>query len=164
MGRITTDLVDQRKERKENRECRAAVRATAAFAGFPAGLPPKVGYTILMVKTSTVVALVCLSMIVLVRAADPSLDSSACGQFPKLYKDIVWTWMQKNLVDPESAKVEWQGEPKCTDLGQNGNHDYGWLINFTVNSRNRFGVYTGKQQHGVLIRNGEVVKGIGFGY
>ena len=72
--------------------------------------------------------------------------------------------MQKTLVDPESAKVEWQGEPKCSDLGQNGQHDYGWLVNFTVNSRNRFGAYTGKQQHGVLIRNGEVVKGIGFGY
>lgn len=64
--------------------------------------------------------------------------------------------MQKNLVDPNSAKIEWQGEPKCNDDG--------WLVNFTVNSRNRFGVYTGKQQHGVLIRNGEVVKGIGFGY
>jgi hypothetical protein len=96
--------------------------------------------------------------------ADPPPDPAACGTYPKQYKDIVWTWMQKNLVDPESAKVEWQGEPKCTDLGQNGQHEYGWLINFTVNSRNRWGVYTGKQQHGVLIRNGEVVKGIGFGY
>jgi hypothetical protein len=72
--------------------------------------------------------------------------------------------MQKNLVDPDSAKIEWQGEPKCTDLGKGGEHEYGWLINFTVNSRNRFGVYTGKQQHGVLIRDGQVVKGIGFGY
>ena len=72
--------------------------------------------------------------------------------------------MQKNLVDPESAKIEWQGEPKCSDLGKDGQHEYGWLVNFTVNSRNRFGTYTGKQQHGVLIRNGEVVKGIGFGY
>ena len=72
--------------------------------------------------------------------------------------------MQKNLVDPNSAKIEWQGEPKCTNVGQGGQQEYGWLVNFTVNSRNRFGVYTGKQQHGVLIRNGEVVKGIGFGY
>ena len=72
--------------------------------------------------------------------------------------------MQKNLVDPDSVKVEWQGDPKCTDAGKSGQPEYGWLVNFTANSRNRFGVYTGKQQHGVLIRNGEVVKGIGFGY
>jgi hypothetical protein len=87
-----------------------------------------------------------------------------CGPLPKLYKEIIWNWMQKNLVDPNSAKIEWQGEPKCSDIGKNGQHEYGWAVNFTVNSRNRFGIYTGKQQHGVLIRNGEVVKGIGFGY
>jgi hypothetical protein len=103
-------------------------------------------------------------MIGLAVAADPSPDSSPCGFYPKLYKEITWNWMQKNLVDPDSAKIEWQGEPKCTDLGKSGQHEYGWLINFTVNSRNRFGVYTGKQQHGVLIRDGQVVKGIGFGY
>jgi hypothetical protein len=72
--------------------------------------------------------------------------------------------MQKSLVDANSAKIEWQGEPKCVDMGQSGQHEYGWRVDFTVNSRNRFGLYTGKQQHGVLIRNGEVVKGIGFGY
>jgi hypothetical protein len=29
---------------------------------------------------------------------------------------------------------------------------------------NRFGSYTGKQEHGALIRTGEVIKGMGFGY
>jgi len=33
-----------------------------------------------------------------------------------------------------------------------------------VNARNRFGGYTGKQKHAVLICNGEVIKGLGFGY
>ena len=120
-----------------------------------------------LVKISALVAWVWLLVVVAGRAADPSSaspDSSTCGPYPKLYKEIAWNWMQKNLVDPESAKIEWQGEPKCSDLGKDGQHEYGWLVNFTVNSRNRFGTYTGKQQHGVLIRNGEVVKGIGFGY
>lgn len=107
---------------------------------------------------------VILAVILPLWAEEQSVDASLCGSYPKLYKEITWNWMQKNLVDPNSAKIEWQGEPKCTDLGKNGQHEYGWLVNFTVNSRNRFGSYTGKQQHGVLIRNGEVVKGIGFGY
>jgi hypothetical protein len=105
-----------------------------------------------------------MSVLLPIIAEEKPLDPSLCGPYPKLYKEITWNWMQKNLVDPNSAKIEWQGEPKCTDLGKDGQHEYGWLVNFTVNSRNRFGAFTGKQQHGVLIRNGEVVKGIGFGY
>jgi hypothetical protein len=105
-----------------------------------------------------------MSVFLPIIAEEKPLDPSLCGPYPKLYKEITWNWMQKNLVDPSSAKIEWQGEPKCTDLGKDGQHEYGWLVNFTVNSRNRFGAYTGKQQHGVLIRNGEVAKGIGFGY
>jgi hypothetical protein len=116
------------------------------------------------VKTAAMAVVMSIGLIVPGVATEPSANPDQCGPLPKLYKETVWNWMQKNLVDANSAKIEWQGEPKCTDLGKDGQHEYGWLINFTVNSRNRFGSYTGKQQHGVLIRNGEVVKGIGFGY
>lgn len=73
-------------------------------------------------------------------------------------------WLETQLLDASSARIEWQGDPKPTDLGKNGEHVYGWLVNFKVNARNRFGAYTGKQQHGALIRDGQVVKGLGFGY
>jgi hypothetical protein len=98
------------------------------------------------------------------QAENPTPDASLCGPYPKLYKEIIWNWMQKNLVDANSAKVEWEADPKPADMGENGEHLYGWLVNFKVNARNRFGVYTGKQSHGALIRDGEVIKGIGFGY
>jgi len=49
-------------------------------------------------------------------------------------------------------------------FGKDGKHLYGWLVEFRVNSRNRFGQYTGKQSHGVLIRDDRVINGIGFGY
>ena len=132
---------------------------------FPAGRGEFLDYTMLPVKALAVLVCTWLSVAAVVKAADSSpADPSPCGLYPKLYKEIVWNWMQKNLVDPNSAKIDWQGEPKCSDLGKDGQHEYGWLVNFTVNSRNRWGIYTGKQQHGVLIRDGEVVKGIGFGY
>lgn len=101
---------------------------------------------------------------VLARAENPPPDASLCGPYPKLYKEIVWNWMQKNLVDANSAKIDWEGDPKPADLGKGDAHFYGWLVNFKVNARNRFGAYTGKQSHGALIRDGEVVKGIGFSY
>jgi hypothetical protein len=97
-------------------------------------------------------------------AENPAVNPALCGPYPKLYKEIIWTWMQKNLVDASSAKIEWEGEPVPADLGKNGEHLYGWLVNFKVNARNRFGAYTGKQTHGALLRDGEVIKGIGFGY
>jgi len=91
-------------------------------------------------------------------------DVARYGTYPTDYKEIVTKWLQTQLIDQTSARIEWKGEPKPADLGTKGEHLYGYLINFTVNARNRFGTYTGKQEHGALIRNGEVVKGIGFAY
>jgi hypothetical protein len=107
-----------------------------------------------------------LGAISLVRdlSAETSAPDTACGPYPKLYKEIVWNWMQTALVNADSAKIEWESEPKCVDLGEKGQHLYGWLVKFKVNARNRFGTYTGKQDHGALIRDGKVIKGIGFGY
>jgi len=97
-------------------------------------------------------------------AVAQNVDPALCGPYPKNYKEIVWNWMQGVLLDADSAKIEWQGDPRPADLGKNGQHIYGWLVEFHVNSRNRFGQYTGKQSHGTLIRDDHVIKGIGFGY
>lgn len=95
---------------------------------------------------------------------NPPPDQALCGPFPKLYKEIIWNWMQSALVDANSAKIEWGEEPKPADLGERGQHLYGWLVHFKINARNRFGVYTGKQAHAALIRDGQVTKTFGFGY
>jgi hypothetical protein len=99
-----------------------------------------------------------------VSGGNPPPDPSLCGQYPTNYKEIVMKWLQTQLIDASSARIEWEGEPTPADLGSNNQHLYGYLVNFKVNARNRFGAYTGKQEHGALIRNGEVVKGLGFAY
>src|SRR6266487_812367 len=92
-------------------------------------------------------------------------DPDRYGPYPTNYKEIVMKWLDTQLIDAGSARIEWGGDPpKPADLGTKGEHLYGYLVNFTVNARNRFGTYTGKQNHGALIRNGEVIKGVGFGY
>src|SRR6185295_12699857 len=91
-------------------------------------------------------------------------DSALYGPFPTNYKEIVTKWLETQLLEPDSARIEWTDEPAPADLGKDGQHVYGYLVHFTVNARNRFGSFTGKQKHGALIRNGEVVKGLGFGY
>ncbi len=116
------------------------------------------------VKLAAAFAL-CVFVVTITAHADNSLpDAALCGPYPKNYKEIVWNWMQGVLLDADSAKIEWQKDPKPADLGANGEHLYGWLVEFRVNSRNRFGAYTGKQSHGALIRDNKVIKGVGFGY
>jgi hypothetical protein len=88
-------------------------------------------------------------------------DADRCGPYPANYKEIVMKWLDTQLIDADSARIEWSGDPKP---GTKGEHLYGYLVNFKVNARNRFGTYTGMQSHGALIRNGEVIKGLGFGY
>ena len=73
-------------------------------------------------------------------------------------------WLDKQLIDASTARIEWGGDPKPANLGTEDKPVYGYLVNFKVNARNRFGAYTGMQSHGALIRNSEVIKGLGFGY
>jgi hypothetical protein len=91
-------------------------------------------------------------------------DASLYGPYPNNYKEVVMKWLNERLVDAASARIEWQGDPKPADLGKNGQHLYGYVVEFRVNARNRFGTYTGLQQHGALIKNGEVIQGLGLGY
>jgi hypothetical protein len=94
----------------------------------------------------------------------PAVDP-VYGEYPVKYKDIIMDWLYMHLHDPLSAKIEWQTEPKRAELpGPHGRKLYGYLVLFTINAKNQFGTYTGKQDHGALIRNGEVIKTIGFGY
>jgi hypothetical protein len=97
-------------------------------------------------------------------AQTPAADTARYGPYPTNYKEVIMQFLNKQLIDPDSARIEWSGEPKPADMGKGNEAVSGYLVNFTVNARNRFGVYTGKQKHSVLIRNGEVIKSMGFGY
>src|SRR5689334_7286714 len=97
-------------------------------------------------------------------AQTPSADATRYGPYPTNYKELITQWLNKQLIDPDSARIEWNGEPKPSDMGKGSEAVSGYLVNFTVNARNRFGAYTGKQKHSVLIRNGEIIKSMGFGY
>jgi hypothetical protein len=97
-------------------------------------------------------------------AQSPSPDTARYGPYPTYYKEIVMQWLNTQLIDPDSARIEWSGDPKPSEVGKGSEAVSGYLVNFTVNARNRFGAYTGKQKHSVLIRNGEVIKSMGFGY
>jgi hypothetical protein len=94
-----------------------------------------------------------------------SADAAKYGEFPKNYMTIVNDWLAMQLLDPKSAVVEFTSTPQPSELPSgNGGQLFGYLVEFKVNSRNRFGAYTGFQKHGALIRDGQVVRATGFGY
>ena len=97
-------------------------------------------------------------------AENQPADVERYGPYPTNYREIVMKWLQTKLIDAASARIEWDGNPTAADLGTKGKHLYGYLVNFKVNARNRFGTYTGTQDHGALIHNDEVIKGLGFGF
>lgn len=87
------------------------------------------------------------------------------GAYPTNYQEIILKWLETKLVDPKSAQIEWTSPPKPAELpGPNKTRLRGYLVEFKVSARNRFGAYTGKQKHGALIRDGNVIKGTGFGF
>jgi len=91
-------------------------------------------------------------------------DPRIYGEYPKNYQEIIMQWLNATLVDAPSAYVEWLSPPKAGSLPQKKGGDpvFGYVVEIKVNSRNRFGTYTGMQKHSVLIKDGKVVKVTGF--
>ena len=83
-------------------------------------------------------------------------DSPKYGVYPIGYRAIITRWLSERLVDPASAQVEFS-EPVAGEVRQKNVKASGYRVEFRVNSRNKFGQYTGFQKHAVLIRNGEIV-------
>ena len=80
------------------------------------------------------------------------------GVYPIAYREIITRWLGERLLDPASAKIEFQ-QPKPVDVRQSGgNMFHGYSVEYKVNSRNNFGMYTGFQKFRVLMRNGEILR------
>src|SRR5262249_24995738 len=94
------------------------------------------------------------------KAQTPSADTARYGPYPTNYKELIMQWLSKQLIDPDSARIEWSGEPKPSDVGTGSEAVSGYLVNFTVNARNRFGTCTGKQKHTLRIHNAEEIKSV----
>jgi len=120
------------------------------------------------VKTVALLVLFLLANPILaeITEIDVVADPAVYGEYPKNYQEIVTKWLADNLADAPSAQIEWVSSPKPADLldKKSGKRLFGYMVEFKVNSRNRFGAYTGMQKHGALIRDGNVLKGTGFGF
>jgi hypothetical protein len=108
--------------------------------------------------------LVLLIISPVVEASEPlPPPGAAYGAYPNNYQDIITNWLNSVLVDPQSVQVKWLSEPRPGELNVSKTQQVsGFLVDFSVNSRNVFGAYTGPQKHTALIRDGQVVTATGF--
>jgi hypothetical protein len=97
---------------------------------------------------------------------DVGADTKLHGPYPQNYQEIITNWLQTVLVDAPSAQIEYITGPKPGSMPEklHGDPLFGYLVEFRLNSRNRFGAYTGMQRKTVLIRDGQVIKTKGFGF
>lgn len=83
-------------------------------------------------------------------------DSPVYGVYPIAYRDIIMKFLESRLLDAGSAKIEW-GKPQPGTISTPQGKASGYAVVITVNARNKFGMYTGKQKYRLLIRNGEII-------
>ena len=83
-------------------------------------------------------------------------DSAKYGVYPIAYREIITRWVGERLLDPASAQLEFTN-PVAAEIKTKTGRASGYAVDFRVNSRNKFGMYTGFQKYRVLIRNGEIV-------
>lgn len=82
------------------------------------------------------------------------------GPYPDNYEEVVKTWYEANLKDPESARYVSFSRPREEHAITNVHQQeavYGWSTCATVNARNSYGGYTGPKTRWFLLRDGEIV-------
>ena len=83
-------------------------------------------------------------------------DSPKFGVYPIAYREIITKWLEDRLLDASTAKLEFS-EPQAGEIKTKAGRASGYSVEFRVNSRNKFGMYTGFQKFRVLIKNGEII-------
>lgn len=80
-------------------------------------------------------------------------DPSSAGAAPSDYQAVVKAWLENNLKDPDSAKIEEVRGPRVgaqlVDRGFLGHlwGDPAWWVCYKVNARNSYGGYTGYHRY-----------------
>jgi len=84
------------------------------------------------------------------------LSEESYGEYPENYQKILKDFLQQNLINHESAKVEFINKPRKHSITQMGSDYSGYRLCLSINSRNNKSIYTGYKTHLFIIKNSEV--------
>ena len=83
------------------------------------------------------------------------------GPFPARWQAEIDSYLENNLIDPDSRRVRFDSGPVATRTP--GKARFGYGVCAWVNARNRLGGYTGAKQVFFLFQQGRLVEA-GLGY
>lgn len=78
------------------------------------------------------------------------------GPRPENYEELVKTWAEQNLKDPESARYNRISKPRKEFMIASLKPFFGWSVCADINAKNSYGGYTGAQTYWFLIRDGKI--------
>ena len=84
------------------------------------------------------------------------LPSESYGEYPNNYQKILKDFLQKNLVNHETAKIEFINKPRETSISQMGVDYNGYRLCLSINSKNNKSIYSGYKTHLFVINNSKI--------
>ena len=75
------------------------------------------------------------------------LSEESYGEYTKNYQKILKNFLQQNLINHESAKVEFINKPRKHSITQMGSDYSGYRLCLSINSKNNKSIYTGYKTH-----------------
>ncbi len=105
------------------------------------------------------IILITLSLL-LISCVPPTREELAgadYGNYPSNYKETIKSYLNRNLKDPDSAKIEYLNEPRTAWSTWGGGKKFGYAVCANVNSKNSFGGYTGYKIGYYLIKNDTII-------
>ncbi|MCL1080342.1 hypothetical protein D5R81_20185 [Parashewanella spongiae] len=82
------------------------------------------------------------------------------GSYPSNYQELVKSYMQRRLKDPESAKYRFKGKPiKWYEPSQTlATTVFNYQLTVFINAKNSYGGYAGESEYRFSIKNGVITK------
>ena len=90
------------------------------------------------------------------RPTQQEMSAADYGSYPTDYEQIIRSYMQRTLKDPESARYEFLNQPQ-TAWTSMGGKKYGYAVCAYINAKNSFGGYVGNRLSYFLIKNSQVI-------
>jgi|CXWL01.1.fsa_nt_gi hypothetical protein len=91
-------------------------------------------------------------------ATPEQLASADYGTITPTYKEAIQNYMVGVLIDPESGRYRYFGEPikgYAFVRGTINPPEFGYLVNVGINAKNRMGGYSGEKLYAFLFKNSQ---------
>ncbi len=85
------------------------------------------------------------------------VNSKEIGNYPDQYQLLLKKYLQKNLLNQDSAKLDFINTPQAISISHLGENYVGYRVCLSINSKNRKNIYGGYKTHLFLFNNNKII-------